>query len=119
MRSERFQLEFPHDFPTSELDAVHAHLTDTGDDRPQTQEWAQWAGAWNGMSYRFLALDEHAAALSSSLDDAIAPPMPERSRHARRLFSFFAEGHSCLECFYYGFYFVGAMIDQRVFRPEP
>ena len=27
MRSDRFQLEFPHDFPTSELDAVHAHAS--------------------------------------------------------------------------------------------
>jgi hypothetical protein len=118
VRSERFQLDFPDDFPTRELEAVHAHLTDTGDDRPQTDEWSQWAGACNGLSYRFLALDELAAALSSSLDDAIAPPMPERYRQERLLFSFFAEGHSCLECFYYGFYFVGAMIDQRAFDPN-
>jgi hypothetical protein len=28
---ERFQLDFPDDFPAAELEAVHAHLSDTGD----------------------------------------------------------------------------------------
>jgi hypothetical protein len=43
MHWERFQLDFPDDFPTLELEAVHAHLTDTGDGRPQSKEWGEWA----------------------------------------------------------------------------
>jgi hypothetical protein len=38
--------------------------------------------------------------------------MPVRYRQERLLFAFFCEGLSCLECFYYGFYFVGAMTDR-------
>lgn len=44
--------------------------------------------------------------------------MPERYRQERLLFSLFSEGLSCLECFYYGFYFVGAMCDPATFDPE-
>ena len=115
-RVERFQLDFPEDFPAGELGAVYEHVGDTGD-RTQTVEWGEWAGACNGIAYRFLALDEHAISLSESLDEAVAPPMPERCRQERLLFSFFSEGLSCLECSYYGFYFVGAMVDEGSFNP--
>ena len=40
-----------------------------------------------------------------------------RCRQERLLFSFFSEGLSCLECSYYGFYFVGAMVDEGSFNP--
>ena len=115
-RVERFQLDVPEDFPAGELGAVYEHVGDTGD-RTQTVEWGEWAGACNGIAYRFLALDEHAISLSESLDEAVAPPMPERCRQERLLFSFFSEGLSCLECSYYGFYFVGAMVDEGSFNP--
>lgn len=116
-RIERFGLDFPEDFPAAELEAVHAHLSDTGD-CTQTPEWGEWAAACNGIVFRFLALNEHGAALSSSLDEALAPPMPERYRQERLLFAFFSEGLSCLECCYYGLYFVGALVDAQSFDPR-
>src|SRR5206468_2629576 len=35
-----FPTRFPDDFPAGELDAVHAHVSDTGD-RTQTVEWGR------------------------------------------------------------------------------
>jgi hypothetical protein len=57
-------------------------------------------------------------ALADSLDQSTSPPQPERYRQDRLLFSFLVEGLSCIECFYYGFYFVGAMIDASAFDTE-
>ncbi len=118
MRWERFQLDLPDDFPVSELEAVHAHLSDPSKTRGKSRGWGEWAGACNGIVYRYLACDEHAVALAESLGQNIAPQQPERYRQERLLFSFFVEGLSCIECFYYGFYFVGAMIDPAAFDPE-
>jgi hypothetical protein len=117
LRSERFRLDFPPDFPVAELDAVDTHLS-ASKTRRESAEWSEWAAACNGIGYRFLACDEHALALGDSLAKDIAPPPPERYRQERLLFSFFAEGLSCIECFYYGFHFVGAMIDSGVFNPR-
>jgi hypothetical protein len=115
-RWERFQLDVPDDFPLAELDAVHAQLSDMRPDAPQTNpDWAEWAGASNGIVYRYIACDEHATDLADSLGRDLSPPQPERYRQERLLFSFFTEGLSCVECFYYGLYFAGAMIDPVAF----
>jgi hypothetical protein len=100
-RWERFQLDLPNDFPLSELDAVHAHLSDTRPDAPQTNAaWAEWGGACNGIAYRYIACDGHATEPAESLDRNVSPTQPERCRQECLLFSFFAEGLSCIECFY-------------------
>lgn len=117
MRWERFDLDLPGDFPVAELDEIHARLSDPSEARRQSPEWSEWAGACNGIVYRYRACDEHGTAVANSLDQSTSPPQPERYRQERLLFSFFVEGLSCIECFYYGFYFVGAMIDAAAFDP--
>jgi hypothetical protein len=117
MRSQRFDLEMPDGFPLAELEAIHSHLSDLSEARRNTPEWTEWAGACNGILYRYTACDEHCEELAASLDQSTSPPQPERYRQERLLFSFFVEGPSCIECFYYGFYFVGAMIDASAFAP--
>jgi hypothetical protein len=117
MRLERFDLDLPDDFAVAEMDAIHGHLSDLSEDRRQSPEWSEWAGACNGIVYRYLACDEHGTALADSLDQSLSPPQPERYRQERLLFSFFVEGLSCIECCYYGFYFVGAMVDAEAFGP--
>jgi hypothetical protein len=118
MHSQRFALEMSDDFPLAELEAIHSHLSDRSEARRQSPEWTEWAGACNGILYRYKAFDEHGKELARSLDGSAAPPQPERYRQEQMLFSFFVEGLSCIECFYYGFYFVGAMIDARTFDPK-
>ena len=115
---ERFDLELPNDFPVNALDAIHVQLSDPSEARRKSPEWAEWALACNGIVYRYLAADDHATELASSFDRGLSPPQPERYRQERLLFSFFAEGLSCLECLYYGFYFVGAMIDPTSFNAK-
>jgi len=115
-RWERFDLDVPDDFPLAELDAVHEHLSDSKSDAPQTNPaWAEWAGACNGIAYRYKACDEDATALAQSLASSLSPPQPKRYDQERLLFAFFTEGLSCIGCFYYGVYFAGAMIDPAFF----
>jgi hypothetical protein len=118
MHSKPFDLEMPDDFPLAELEAIHSHLSDPSEARRESPEWAEWAGACNGILYRYKASDEHAESLAGSLDQSTSPPHPERYRQEKLLFSFFVEGLSCVECFFYGFYFVGAMIDASSFNPS-
>jgi hypothetical protein len=108
----------PEDFPLAELEAVHSHLSDPSETRRKSPEWTEWASACNGILYRYKAFDEHGEELAASLDQSTAPPQPQRYQQEQLLFSFFMEGLSCIECFYYGFYFVGAMVDPPTFDPK-
>jgi hypothetical protein len=108
---ERFQLAAPPDFPAELLERVHIAISDPDEARRQTPEWAEWAGACNGLLYRFLACAEHGDAVVDSLIKSTSPPQPERYEQEKLLFDFFAEGLSALECLYYGVYFIGALAD--------
>jgi hypothetical protein len=115
MRWERFDLEFPADFPVLSLDSLHARLSDRDADATKTAEWQEWALGLNGLVYRFLACDEHGANAIASLRATASPPQPERKRQELALFGFFYDGLSCLECVYYALYFVGCLSDPRYF----
>jgi hypothetical protein len=111
VHSARFDLDVPDDFPIDLLEATHAQISDPDDARRQTDEWREWAGACNGLLYRFLACAGHSDSLVSSLEASTSPPQPERYEQEKLLFDFFAEGLSALECLYYGVYFMGALVD--------
>ena len=114
-RWERFDLELPDDFPVAEIDALHAHLSDYVDDGNKLPpEWREWADGLNGLVYRFRACDEHGGALTDSLVDT-SPPQPKRYEQERDLYSFYSEGLSAIECFYYGLYFIGTHADANAF----
>lgn len=111
VRSARFDLDVADDFPIRLLETIHAQISDPDDARRQTPEWREWAGACNGLLYRFLACAEHADLLTSSLAVSTSPPQPERYEQEKLLFDFYVEGLSAVECLYYGVYFVGALVD--------
>jgi hypothetical protein len=114
-RWERFDLDLPDDFPVPEIDVLHSHLSDYVDDGNKlSPEWREWAGGLNGLVYRFRACDEHGGAVTVSLADT-SPPQPKRYEQERDLYSFFAEGLSAVECFYYGLYFIGTHADANAF----
>jgi len=114
VHSSRFALDLPDDFPIRLLEAVHGVISDADDARRQTSEWSEWAGACNGVLYRFLACAEHADLLDTSLASSTSPPQPERYEQEKLLYEFFAEGLSALECLYYGVYFIGVLADSRL-----
>jgi hypothetical protein len=115
--SDVFKLDLREDFPLAELEAVQLHLREEARRARLEAAWVEWAGACNGVLFRFLACDEHAAELAASLDESAAPPHTERYRQERLLFSMFTEGLSCVECLCYGLHFVGAMVDPAAFEP--
>jgi hypothetical protein len=101
------------DFPIALLENAHATISDPDDARRDQPAWHEWAGACNGVLYRFMACAEHCDRLVASLTESTSPLMPERYEQEKLLFNFFAEGLSSLECLYYGAYFVGALVDPR------
>jgi hypothetical protein len=115
VRWDRFDLDFPPDFPVPSTDALHGHLSDRNPQASQTPEWQEWAMGLNGLVYRFLGCDGHGQAAIASLRASFSPPQPERQRQESALFGFFYEGLSCLECLYYALYFVGCLADPTQF----
>jgi hypothetical protein len=113
--SERFDLDFPDDYPVAALQSIHAHVSDGTPTPTETTEWKEWASALNGLMYRFLAFSRHHEKVSASLTDSPSPPQPERYRQEKWLFAFFFEGLSSLECLCYGLYFIGVMAEPTQF----
>lgn len=111
VHSERFGFDMPDDFPVHLLEAVHARISDPDEERRKTDEWREWAGACNGVLYRFKACAEHSDVLIPSLRASTSPPLPERYEQEKLLFAFFAEGLSAIECLYYGIFFIGALVE--------
>jgi hypothetical protein len=110
LKSERFGFDVPDDFPLERLEAVHATISDPDEERRKLPGWAEWAGACNGVLYRFMACAEHSDTLINSLQRSTSPPIPERYEQEKLLYSFFSEGLSSLECLYYGAYFAGSLV---------
>jgi hypothetical protein len=102
-------LSMPSDFPVADYDSVHKKV------QPHAQTAAdiyeQFGGAWNALSYRFLAVAEYEAAFDASLTSVGSSPVPtERYRQERDLFGFFSNGFAVLETAFYGLFSLGALI---------
>jgi hypothetical protein len=111
------RLPMPADFPTAAYEAIFRRIRpeNAGPPDPVEEEFAQ---AWLGVAYRFLACSDHDATFTRSLrSHGGAPPMAERNVQERALFEFFVNALSSLECFCYGMYFVGNRADPTGF-PE-
>lgn len=107
-------LEAPQDFPTSAYESVHrrvcAHVKDG------SSAWFEYAGAWNGVIYRFLSLAEHDLSFTDSFRRfGDSPSPPERYRQERELFGFFLNGLACVESFAYGLFAIGSLVDPGAF----
>jgi hypothetical protein len=113
---DRFDLDFPADFPTASVDSLHAYLSDRDPAASETTEWKEWANGLNGVVYRFLGCDLEGASAIASLRASQSPPAPERLQQETALFRFFYEGLSCLECLYYALFFVGCLADPSSFN---
>jgi hypothetical protein len=104
----------PPDFPVAFYEAVYKKVERRASTVPDLYE--QFAGAWNALAYRFLALAEHEAALTVSLANLGASPSRlERYRQERDLFGFFSNGFSMFEAAFYGLFSIGAFVSSAGF----
>jgi len=102
-------LVMPDEFPVSAYQAVHAIVRKHNQANPTMYE--QWSGAWNAMSYRYLAVTEYSASFTQSVVDRTGTASAEgRHRQERDLFGFFGSAVSALEATFYGLYAIGGFL---------
>jgi hypothetical protein len=107
-------LVMPSDFPVAEYEAVHGIVEPRT--RNKKDSYEQFAGAWNAVAYRFLALTEYELAFNHSLSEAGGSPAPlERFKQERDLFGFFSNGFSVFEATFYGLFSIGALLSPANF----
>lgn len=104
----------PRDFAVEPYEAIRSRVVAKKDAYPHS--WAQYAGAWNAVAYRFLSCADHDRAFIESIKRAgNAPPQPERYRQERELFGFFVTGLAAIESLCYGLFAIGSMLDAQNF----
>jgi hypothetical protein len=102
-------LVMPDEFPISAYQAVHATVRKHNQANPPMYE--QWSGAWNAVSYRYLAVTEYSASFTQSVVDRTGTASVEgRHRQERDLFGFFGSAVSALEATFYGLYAIGGFL---------
>ena len=107
-------LVMPGDFPVLPYEGIHRRVTAKKQAYPNA--WAQYAGAWNAVAYRFLSCADHDKAFTESVRRfGDAPLQPERYAQERELFGFFVTGLATIESFCYGLYAIASMVDSRNF----
>lgn len=73
--------------------------------------WAEWAGGWNAVAYRWRACwDASESFKASVLRDGDAPEQGPRYHQERSLFEFFVSALSVLESYTYSLHAIGAML---------
>ena len=93
-------LLMPTEFPVAAYERIHAKVQPLRDASPAAMN--EFAGAWNAISYRYVAFVECDEAFRNSLAaHGTAPPALERYNQERDLFGFFSNGFSTFESFFY------------------
>lgn len=99
-------LVMPGDFPTGHYNAVY--------DRTLARVTAaatvhdQFAGAWNAVAYRFLAMADEERTFPSLIANT-APEPSIRYQQERSLFGFFSNGFSVFESAFYALFALGTL----------
>ncbi len=107
-------LVMPEDFAVEPYEAIHSRVTTKKENHPDT--WAEYAGAWNAVAYRFHASADHDEAYTESIQRAgDSPPQPERYIQEKELFGFFVTGLSAVESLCYGLFAIASMLNERCF----
>ena len=107
-------VDMPPGFPSAVVERVNAQVArQVGTESPA---WTEFAGGWNGLTYRLVACRDAADEFSRSLADHGESPQPrERYRQDSDLFAFFVCGLSALECFTYAVHAIGWMAGEPAF----
>ena len=105
-------LLMPADFPSAGYEELHKRVVKLH----SKPAYGHFAGAWNGISYRFNALADYDEAFTQSISTHGPAPNPaERYRQERDLFGFFSNGFSAFESFFYGAFALGALLEPSQF----
>ena len=106
-------LVVPNDFPAAAYESVHGTIESRKGTHPL---YEYFAGAWNGLAYRFQAAIDYGNMFAVHLDrHGPAPRSNERYLQERALFDFYSSGFSAFECAFYGLYAIGALISSEEF----
>jgi hypothetical protein len=109
-------IEMPADFPRAPYDRAFLKVRSIAYTHPQMFD--HFGGAWNAISYRFMALCFHGDNFCASV---VLPQGPapayyvKRYEEERELFGFFSNCFSTFESFFYGMYAVGSYLDPANF----
>ena len=107
-------LTMPVEFPAAAYEAVHQKMAPFS--TANNDVYAQFAGAWNAVSYRYRALVEYDESFGASISKyGAAPNALERYRQERDLFGFFSNGFSTFEAFFYATSAAGALLQPNSF----
>jgi hypothetical protein len=104
----------PADFPVDHYEAVHKCVQPRGE--TSNEGYQQFAGAWNALTYRFVALGGYEADLTAALGNLRETLTAERRcRQERDLFGFFSNGFSVFESAFYGLFSIGTILREAEF----
>jgi hypothetical protein len=110
-------LVMPSDFPREPFEAIHKKLASSSSGRESL--YAQFAGAWNALSYRYLALTQYGDAFAESVTKfGTSPDATRRYEQERDLFGFFSNGFAAFEAYFYALFAIGALLDSSTFLLE-
>jgi hypothetical protein len=103
-------LVMPGDFPTDHYNAIYDQtLAQVAAATPD-----QFAGAWNAVAYRFLAMTDEEQTFTALVVNT-APEPPIRYQQERSLFGFFSNGFSVFEATFYALFALGALLSPSHF----
>lgn len=107
-------ITLPADFPTTSYDTLNKLV---GEKYNKHSLFFDFAGAWNAVSYRYLAMTEAGEHFTRCLTrDGASPPPKSRYKQETGLFVFFSAGFATLESAFYALYSVGGMTANSPFR---
>lgn len=99
----------PPDFPVEQYNKVHECLNRYKD--THNVQWALFGMGWNGLAYRYRAMDEYDSQFTTSIKKfGNSPPFEERYNQGKALFGFFVTSISVFECFFFSTYCIASIL---------
>jgi hypothetical protein len=107
-------LMMPSDFPVADFEAIHKKIAPLSNSKAEL--YSHYGGAWNAVSYRYMALVEYGEAFTQSVrTHGAAPEARLRYQQEKDLFGLFANGFSIFESLFFGLFAIGGLLDSAQF----
>ena len=104
------------DFPSKIYQRISHRIGKYTESHSSQPQKILFATSWNALEYRFRAVAEYDLSFTNSIKMVGGQPeLNERYNQEKSLFGFYNSGLSCIECFYFSTYAIGAMIDIKLF----
>lgn len=109
-------LNMPIDFDVSTYDEINLIASK----QTNIAYWKHFAGGWSGVAVRFLSAYESGETYTQlHIEFGESLSFYQLYIQSRELFNFFVSGASCLECYFYSLYALGALRDPINFSMSP